>query len=246
MAKNCFVKDFKVVVNNPNLSKWGILPISVYAEENPSQTSRRLEIDVKDTSTGSTLKAVGGHFASSYSGTYNLTEVSTDPTTHVAQAFLENTDFNIEVSNKYDIKAIYYGLSTGFKLSDIGFYANNIETLSTSQEGNANVIGDIANLGICTKLVLFRNAYASGLYGKLEEFIEKQIANGRTSGTLVLRINTPTITFGTNYTMQPNTKYYFVFAASGKLCTVGTGDNASTEMSQEIGSYDGSTWTWLI
>lgn len=245
MTNNCLVTKLKGVVNNPNLPKLGILPISVYAEGSPSQASRSIRIEVKDTSAGSTLKAVGGYFASSYSGTYNLTEVSTD-NTHVAVVFSENKDFEVEVSNKYDIKTIVYGLGTGFKLSDIGFYANNIESIQNSAEGNAHVTGDIADLGICTKLTLFRNPYATGLYGRLEDLIEKQIANGRTSGTLVLRINTPTITFGTNYTMQPNTKYYFVFAASGKLCTVGTGDNASTEMSQEIGSYDGSTWTWSI
>lgn len=244
--ENCLVTKLKGVVNNPNLPKLGILPISVYAEESPSQASRSIRIEVKDTSAGSTLKAVGGYFASSYSGTYNLTEVSTD-NTHVAVVFSENKDFEVEVSNKYDIKTIGYGLGTGFKLSDIGFYANSIETLSTTQEGNANVIGNIADLGICTKLTLFRNVYSSGLYGKLEEFIEKQIANGRTSGQLALRIGgNPNVTFKGTYTMQPSVIYYFVFATSGKLCTVGTGNLSSTEMSEEIGSYDGSTWTWLI
>jgi hypothetical protein len=216
---DCLVTKLKAEVNNNNLPKLGILPISCYLEESPSQQSKRLEIQVKETSAGSTLTAIGGKMATSYAGTYNLDTISTNAQ-HSAVAFLENKDYNIEVSNKYDVTVIYYGAGAGFKLSDLNFIANSIVTVSTAVEGNQHVTGDLSDLAICTHLELFRNN-GSVVTGNIEDLVAGQIANGRTSGTLKLRLGG-----GTQYyknktqTLQPNTIYYLVF--ENGTCTFGS------------------------
>lgn len=111
--ENCLVTKLKAVVNNDNLSKFGILTIRTKTLIGTPNISQQccLVISAKESVT---LKVIGGYCSTNENNieTDKLTEV-----TFVNQKILyfKNADYRIEISNKYAITALRVDIQASYK-----------------------------------------------------------------------------------------------------------------------------------
>lgn len=154
-------------------------------------------------------------------------------------ASLLNKKVDIHLTSKYTLTTMWNGNYGGFGALPISMFKYSTKLQSFGGDNSA-VYGDISDVATLPQLrfMCFGNCYDA--YGTLEDFTEKQIQNGRTSGTIALQ----NVTFG-------NIKFNGVGGDKSGTGTIVYNGNTATvtykfkdEENTMIGTFDGSHWTY--
>lgn len=162
---NCSVTRLSEVANDNNLEFFDSVLLRVYANESAEDSALRCitiinteEFSIKVLNDENYIKSGNSEYVS-------ILKNLAANTAH--QVYLKNEDFNILITNKYNIKAIGTSASqcdcVGFDLSTI----NDLTKLQTITLSNAShIIGDFANLKGINSLVTLNIPY-SNCYGDI-------------------------------------------------------------------------------
>lgn len=249
--ENCLVKKLKVSVDNNNLNKLGLFRIPMSKK---SSLTQPYYVWYKE---GEIPK---GYLLDESGNVLSEMPYNTISNEHYFELNLSELDENVAYfeCTKYNIKNISYtgGGSTESaseiniddllfsdiinidsyvrifkdttKASDIA----KLENLTSIKLYNKNDMGDIADLGALTHLTQIE---IGGVSGKVEDFLVNQYNNDNTERDIILNL-------GDNYlvtfnNLHINSGTYARINTSG--ITVGTSQGAS-----DLGTYDGSSWTF--
>lgn len=130
MNTNCLVTKIKGEVNDSNLPKLGVFIMFVKSSTNLEEHGYQQEIRIV-VNKPCTINAVGnGHISTTFAGLTSDPKTSI-PLTSDHRIFVSNTDFNLEVSDKYAITKILSNPSGATQDSIITFSAREFNALTS-------------------------------------------------------------------------------------------------------------------
>lgn len=217
MDNACLVTKLNATVNDDSLEKLGVVKLHIVTTTDGSNApGANISYIIYYAERPNTVfTIVGNGYFTDSTGAENYGKSKTTTASEGKIYFSKNSEFDLEISNKYKVKQLPSGngISRSCNIAVlkhlIGLTDLSIEVASTGDikelsgltnltkiylNGATNITGDIKNLG---NLILLGtlDLYGTSCYGEINELASAMVASGRTSGTLTVVCGNSDITY---------------------------------------------------